>query len=994
MNANKNLGRFYSTNKLNKAVVSMKAGYVKGTLRMVRPVFRPLEEDLMKSLDFTKVAYEDDTSIAIVPPDMQVNLSVSTELSALKDLTPLDKAKLELFKRDEDALVISLDTEYHEDALNDGTKRREILSYQVSCYYGGKVLRLIIFSKSDKLLSLAQIVNIFYKSPIVEFSLPKHRYPIQEKTIRYPSGKTVICKDYPKGITTYVLAHNALADLTALEDFTVFYKCLTSSLDIITKESYKTHFTVGFESNYYSCLEVKFIGTMNHSPGPLKDLGATKGIDILKIELDSATYEDMTSYRHEHFQEFCAYGINDADIILKWYLTLFKDMSIPATTTSMAAKLFQYFAFDAADERTRNELTRAWRGVVQQKQDLTFDAYFNGVSYRFSGEKGVTQLADEIDIVASATYFGGLNSCMVPGFYDEVTYDYDLCGAYPTAGAMLTDIDFFYEVPLEIFQPRSELDPIKAKLYPYTAFGFGTVDFEFPQGTKHPCIFVKHPEHGLIATLRGTNVCCTWCEVKTAYNMGAKIVFKNFKMYASLLKEDENGHKVALSSCARGYKSLIQNRELTKNIYGKKSLMEITAKLVNNGVYGKMGQSVQSKTMRNIEYNVTEEKPPSMVSSAPHASYTTALVRCILCATMEQLERKGFICYSVTTDGFITNAPEDVLKSCDAFGLYRLFQQSRAFLLDNPDEPVWECKHQQKYLLNITTRMNQGFDDMSVGETIKNKTVDAHVGYKGDDFPSAYLERSKTGIDFEMLQLPSLQAICYGCTDYVGTKLKKNIKANYDFKRYIDVDSLVNREITFRGNVFTVPNFQTKPYDTYEDYLKACDGMKHIRYSILTAQEYKDIFNAMMTGTCKKRTTLKKQIDACLYHIRQNDKAIPWITQAVNNQGLQKVLGLFNGTLKKSYQAYVKYHKDFITDEWDYSIDKGLWRHLSRADRFRPENYTDLSEWLEKALIHKLRKLPQGRAPGKEGRERPEKDHGDLKQAMEKREEIKCDFEI
>ena len=62
---------------------------------------------------------------------------------------------------------------------------------------------------------------------------------------------------------------------------------------------------------------------------------------------------------------------------------------------------------------------------------------------------------------------------------------------------------------------------------------------------------------------------------------------------------------------------------------------------------------------------------PSAVTSPYHAAYTTALVRCMLIVCVNQLRSMGFYVYSVTTDGFITDAPISVVRSLDAFEIGR-----------------------------------------------------------------------------------------------------------------------------------------------------------------------------------------------------------------------------------------------------------------------------------------------------------------------------------
>ena len=129
--------------------------------------------------------------------------------------------------------------------------------------------------------------------------------------------------------------------------------------------------------------------------------------------------------------------------------------------------------------------------------------------------------------------------------------------------------------------------------------------------------------------------------------------------------------------------------------------------------------------------------------------------------------------------------------------------------------------------------------------------------------------------------------------------------------------------------------------------------MGSIKFSILTAEEYDNLCNAMMTGTYKKRTPLKKQVDACLYHLRQDSKSIPLVQDFVRSNGLQDTIWLIENTMKKSYLAYQKKHPE-MTEEWKYELDKGIWRNLSRVERFKKEDYTELSKWLEEAIVYVL----------------------------------------
>lgn len=123
-----------------------------------------------------------------------------------------------------------------------------------------------------------------------------------------------------------------------------------------------------------------------------------------------------------------------------------------------------------------------------------------------------------------------------------------------------------------------------------------------------------------------------------------------------------------------------------------------------NSGYGKTAQGVQGKRSYNAWNGGMDVVGPSAVTNALIAAMTTAIVRCELIATMTQLERLGLRCYSVTTDGFITDACATEVDACDMFGLRELARDTRVWLTGDPK--LWEEKHRQVDLVNFTTRGN------------------------------------------------------------------------------------------------------------------------------------------------------------------------------------------------------------------------------------------------------------------------------------------------
>ncbi len=88
----------------------------------------------------------------------------------------------------------------------------------------------------------------------------------------------------------------------------------------------------------------------------------------------------------------------------------------------------------------------------------------------------------------------------------------------------------------------------------------------------------------------------------------------------------------------------------------------------------------------------------SAITSPIHACLTTAGVRCCLLAAMNQMHMLGYVTYSCTTDGFISNATENVVTNLDLFGFADLFESARVALVNDPT--MWAVKHHQSDLLN------------------------------------------------------------------------------------------------------------------------------------------------------------------------------------------------------------------------------------------------------------------------------------------------------
>lgn len=946
---------------------------------MVRPIFEPLKEQQYSAND---VFYEDKKMLVLNAPacDSQKLIDALTHEPCEAEVY-LSK----LLERDgEPMLIVSLDTEYEEiipvveveaDEDNDNgpvfdiynnkkdnkkkdkkkiiknTNIRKILSYQVSCYYQGQIVRLIFFSKSTELLSTEDILSVIFNY----FRVKANRNSI---------------KDDMKNIDVAILAYNALADITTLKDFPLMANTFAKSVDLLSRESYKLKIRKN-KAYDYLC-DITVVGVQNHVPDGLKELG--DGMQLPKIELPNGIIKHMCKYRTENFNKFLEYGINDSDICLLWYLLNFKDMYIPISAPALGAKIIEEaIAGECESKEEQRKKVLEWRGLVTKKR-LTTDKWYNRPSYMKVGEEAVSEFAEKIFLEASNAYAGGMNQCMIPGFYDVKTYDYDLCGCYPTAGSLLRDPDYYAEISLDLIY-RQEITMDYVEKYDFLTYGFGTVKFEFPIDITFPCIAQGDENRGLIFTRTSEDyMSTTWPEVRMAILMGARVFAGEFYFYES--KKDDEGNDIY--TLRKAYKKMTEFRALAKLVYATeklpKPIQELVWKLAANGAYGKLAQNVAAKKSRDVRYDKTVELGPSSITSPAHASYITALPRVLLCAVMEQLTKSGYKCYSVTTDGFITDAPLEELNSCDGYGLVELFSESRKYLVDDPK--VWERKHKQNYLLNITTRANQGFDDMEMGIVIKNETVNAHVGFKipkertdeekellPDEalFTYEYLNHYEKGVPTISLQLPNLNDVVRRNTDYVGTNVTCDLKFNYDFKRRPIYTKMQKTNMYFRGKNYKVLNYPTRPYETFEEYMRFRDAKNKSDVVIRDWKEHINIKSATHEDSLKI-PSLDAQIRASIFHIRKTPKYRIILDRVIKYRSLEYVLAVMRGTIRKSLDAYIEKFSDteLIKDIDTYTADyltESNWMNFGKKERFNIHNYMGYAMWVENAIMFRLRNI-------------------------------------
>ena len=586
------------------------------------------------------------------------------------------------------SINIGFDTEFQDfrDRVNEN---RRVLSLQMSINIGRHILRYFFLidpryqevtadgGKIPLKYCLADIlcdlksnhlpeIPLVLKSDIVHKEKPwKDHAPI--KTIDFKEMKDQV-------IPITLICHTGKADISVFRrskyDVDLIRKFAEIQGGWMTVE--KTRFKAENDRyyNYYWLIDLRVRDTLGLTPAENKSLDALgKVIGKQKIVLPDGAIAHMCDYAVRYPVQFYEYAMNDADIVVSFCSELFQaNHAVPMTLSSAAATSMRNSIMRYLGVKRRVDYDRVYRGLEKLDEGIIPD---KNECMKFLTATRYVPIRDNPDARLINEYFeeaytGGFNASFYLGWITERTTDYDLQNAYPTAMANIIDID--WEKPVRDFPKNYELSlqDIVSPLIPTAAI----CDFDFPDDCYCPNIPVPVKGGLKIYPRHGRNVYVTGPDMYLALKLGARI--KVFRGFTCMMLQREDGSP---SQClAYAVTKLVQDRMMAKRMYKENPLVEKSLKTMVNSCYGKTAQNVSPKTRYNARKMGRVDAEPSAVTSPYHAAYTTALVRCMLIACINQLHDMGYHVYSVTTDGFITDAPTEAIRSIDAYGFAQIFR--------------------------------------------------------------------------------------------------------------------------------------------------------------------------------------------------------------------------------------------------------------------------------------------------------------------------------
>ena len=606
--------------------------------------------------------------------------------------------------------------------------------------------------------------------------------------------------------------------------------------------------------------------TMCHAPAgkkALRDLGDV--IHVPKIELPTKPVkfiEHMDLLLKSNPTLYFNYASNDSVVAVLYASAVYGyNKQLPVTVTSATARVMKGEMMDYLGCDKTSEFDLTYRGLQKVSHGLVPREDRPGYVESSSMEP-ISDKANTVQTYSSQAYHGGYNSCSDVGYFSEWTYDYDLENAYPTAMCLIPDID--WNNPIRVSIENRYLDirdwhvggGVFNPLLPFFAY----VRFEFPKNVKYPCIPVNVDGIPIFPrTSDGLNgVYAAGPEIFLALKLGAKVWCETGYFLNTLMHTDKSGN-VTESTCLRyAVYQLVKDRKQAKSDHGKGSLEELILKTMVNSGYGKNAQNVVEKQSWTAWSETMEDLGCSAITNPVSASLITSIVRAELLAAQNQGAELGYKTVSVTTDGFISDMPESILKSLDLYGFRRFMEQSRLFLTDGTDPEIWAIKHKQDDLVNFTTRGNvslhckerDGFDGVCAHNSTKS-------GYPSDSYEdrlwlmTQVLSRTGT-VDYTDKEWTGFKELVQG-KGFTVREVTRHIRMDFDMKRKPDRSSFYTLYPVIEGKTYEIANFNTVPFESVEEF-RLYRQKKKLVECLRTEKEWTDFFRKVDLNACGNRT--------------------------------------------------------------------------------------------------------------------------------------------
>jgi hypothetical protein len=735
-----------------------------------------------------------------------------------------------------------------------------------------------------------------------------------------------VLKKIPKRIQ--LVAHWSMPELTSLAD----YDKIKSHFDGVgrTQASLKGGYKINIydKSRNKRTVVVELFDTTLLAPDnarKLANLGELLGIP--KVELPVGAIEDMRSFSEQDPEKFKEYALVDARIAAEWFLfcckfnrELFGEGKPPNTLGGIASRLtLQQWLLGGVD---RMDV------LGKELEELS-----DGFTY-----ERVNVVRWHYDHLASAAFYGGRNETFFFGASPQGEWnDFDLSGAYVTAMSMVDTPSWS-----EAREVRG-LDDLS-----HEAYCAASVEFSFPEDTRYPCLPVR-AENALIFPLQGKTV-ASGTEIALARELGAQIKILNGVGYH--IPRKQGSRPFALIS-----KYITDKRAELSAMGLKGSPQELMFKTIGNSIYGKLSQGITDKRRFDPRSGQTKTLGKSPITMPFIAAEVTALIRAVMAEILNNLPQV-YTVLSITTDGFITNAPKEVVEAAAVQGvLGKKFLEARQ-QLDPKAVSCLELKHQVNQVLAWRTRgqatIVQGDGTAAPGVLLAKAGISipsAHLGDPNEYIIQKFINRHNEGLKDRVERFRGLSEIFHsgGTVDLNKKVILITTRMEFDWKR---LRSKIPGDFGMRAirdidhvyfNTRALPSLESYKFirGKWLDFIKRKNGRDTVLMTmedVLAFESYLGVRPLSGLGVARGRGAQEKTLIRMF--LRAHVRNLLGLTDNLGNQALAKAMREAGFEVSAADVENAKRNKSIVVFEclyWTWELEDLVEKLQAHFPQFDPE---------------------------------------------------------
>ncbi len=604
--------------------------------------------------------------------------------------------------------------------------------------------------------------------------------------------------------TIVLVGHYTRADIPAFDDRRKLQPHLSNIRNSLVSRGLpiKVRYLIDGKEDHFVEVSVYVRDTILLAPAgrkSLAELGKLIGIEKMVLSEDETINKtlkkSMKTVRSMDWPLFRQYAIHDAKISAKYYQVL----------TKKVVELTGGFAPTALSSIGMTLLIKSWKDAGLDPVDVVGRTHWEEETYdernrafRTIKTKPYREELHWFAGFATECYHGGRNEQLWfgPSFEDD-WLDVDLSGAYPTAMAMNGRARWDEAKAVRSFEEVQE-----------PALTLVCVDFEFPATVRYPTLPVR-TQNGLVFPLRGRS-CCAMPEIELARQLGCKMTLR-FGVSVPVNEEE----KIFQSFIAQA----IHERAAADSPLEKAFWKEVA-----NSCYGKTAQGLHDKRVFNLRKKKSDRVPESAITNPFYAAQITSMVRAVVGEIMNRIPQEKMV-FSVTTDGFITNATDEEMAYAKAGPLSKAFSKSRLAISGDPE--VLTQKHAVRQLVGWRTR---GQATLKPGLGEENTIVLARAGIKPPVECTELAEQNDYVVDLFFGRSPeskisidvhtSIKELFFDDADLVNKRIERQLSMEFDLKRKPKAVATALVDLA-DGSVRQHVSFSTMPWDSIENFQKA-----------------------------------------------------------------------------------------------------------------------------------------------------------------------------